>query len=220
MIGVAQPKLHVGMLLHWGRSPGLAAFASATRKSRDRRPQNRPNLLLWKRRGLLYSLSLQQMPALVSPHDLQACSDCEAQQRNEGIPKPNAVDVVGTRPADQIACDIVAPKELLEDGWVDLPGRCNFPGRSSPPAARRRLDICADEPSAEPSGRDVLHGRWRRIVQRIRDRRQIDFVGSMEMLQALANAPDIFRRLPVELLGTQLTREIAGSSVGGIQFVE
>jgi hypothetical protein len=119
--------------------------------------------------GLLYSFSLQQVPALVPPHDLQACSDCEAQQRNEGIPKSNAIYVVGARAADQIACDIVAPEQQVENGRVDLLGRCNFSGGSSPLSMGRRLDICADEPSAEASGSDVLHWRLRSIVQRIRD---------------------------------------------------
>jgi len=126
---------------------------------------------------LLYPFSLQQVPALVPPHDLQACSDREAQQRDEGIPESDAIDVAGTRPADQSAYEIVAPEKQVDDGSVDVLGRCNCPGGPSPFALRRGLDICTDEPSAEPSGSDVLHWRWRSIVQRIRDRRQIDLVG-------------------------------------------
>jgi hypothetical protein len=42
---------------------------------------------------LLYSFSLLQVSTLVPPNNLQACSDCEAQQWNEGIPKSNAIDV-------------------------------------------------------------------------------------------------------------------------------
>ena len=80
-----------------------------------------------------YPFSLQQVPALVPPHDLQACSDGETQQRNEGIRKSNAIDVVGAGPADQIPGDIVAPEKQVEDGGIDLRGRCNFPG------ARARL---------------------------------------------------------------------------------
>jgi hypothetical protein len=48
---------------------------------------------------LLYPFRLQQVPALVPPHNLQACADCEAQQRDEGIPESNAIDVVGARAA-------------------------------------------------------------------------------------------------------------------------
>src|SRR5262245_17253301 len=77
-------------------------------------------LLHWKRGGLLDPFSLQQVPALVPPHDLQACADCEAQQRNERIRKSNAIDVVGTRPADQIACDLVAPEKQVEHSRVDV----------------------------------------------------------------------------------------------------
>jgi hypothetical protein len=40
--------------------------------------------------GLFDPFSLQQVPALVPPHDLQACSDCETQQQDEGIPESNA----------------------------------------------------------------------------------------------------------------------------------
>ena len=133
--------------------------------------------LLWKRGGLLYPFSLQQVPPLVPPHDLKACSDREAQQRDEGIPESDAIDVAGTRPADQSAYEIVAPEKQVEDRRVDLLGRRNCPGRPSPFAPGRRLDICTDEPSAEPTGSDVLDWRRRSIVQRIRDRRQIDLVG-------------------------------------------
>jgi hypothetical protein len=125
----------------------------------DQRLQELSELLLWKRWGVLDPFRLQQVPALVPPHDLKARSDCEAQHRNEGIPKSNVIDVVGTRPADQIARDIVAPEKPVKNGRIDLLGRCNLPGRSSPLAPGRRLDICADEPSTEPSGSDVLH--WR-----------------------------------------------------------
>jgi hypothetical protein len=130
-----------------------------------RRRSGLPNvLLLWKRRGVSYPFSLQQVPALVPPHDLQACSNREAQQRNERIPESNAIDVVDARPADQIACDIVAAKKHIENRRVDLLRWCNLTGRSSPLAMWRRLDVCADEPSAEPTGSDVLHWRWRSIV--------------------------------------------------------
>jgi hypothetical protein len=149
--------------------------------------QSETALVPWKRGGLFDPFSLQQVPALVPPHDLEACSDREAQQRNEWIPESNAIDVVGARPADQIARDMVAPQQQVENGSVDVPGRCDCPGRSSLLATRRWLDICVDEPSAQPAGRDVLHWRWRSIVQRIRDRRQIDFVGGMEVLQALVS---------------------------------
>ena len=80
-------------------------------------------LLPWKRGGLLYPFSLQQVPALVRPHDLQAGSDGETQQRDKGIPESNAIDVIGARPVDQIARDIVAPEKQVEHGRVDLPGR-------------------------------------------------------------------------------------------------
>jgi hypothetical protein len=159
----------------------------------------------------------------MSPYDLQACSNREAQQRNEGIPKSNAIDVVGTRPADQIACGIIASEKQVENGKVDVPGRCNFPGRSStlaPGRWTRRVDICANEPSSEPSWSNVLHWRWRSIVERLCDRRQIDVVGSQEVLQALADAPEVFPRLPVKLICTQPTREIVDPSVGGIEFVD
>jgi hypothetical protein len=178
------------------------------------------SFVLWKREGFLYPFSLQQVPSLVPPYDFQACSDTEAQQRDEGIRKSNAIYVIGARPADEIACDIVAPEKQVENGGVDVRGRCDVSGRATPLATGRRLDIRADEPSAEPSGSDVLHWRWRSIVQPTRDRRQIDFVGQVEVLQALANAPDAFFRLPVKLLWTQPTCEVAGPSVGGIQFVD
>jgi hypothetical protein len=71
----------------------------------------RPKIDTRKRRKLPYPFRLQQVSALVPPDDLQACSDREAQQRNEWIPISDAIDVVGTRPADQIACDIVAPEK-------------------------------------------------------------------------------------------------------------
>jgi hypothetical protein len=177
-------------------------------------------LLLWKRRGPLYPFSLEQVTALVPPQDFQACSDREAHQRNEGIRKTNAIDVVATRTADQIACDVVAPEKQVENGRVDVLGRCEFPWRSSPPATGRRLDISADEPSADPSGSDLLHWRWRPIVQRSRDRRHIDFVGNVEMLEALANAPEVLCRLPVQPRWTQPTREIVGHSIGGLQFLD
>ena len=156
---------------------------------------------------------------MVPPQDLQSCSDGEAHQRKEGILKSNAIDVVCARPADQIPGDIVAPEKHVENGRIGLRGRRNFPGRSSL-ATRRRLDISADEPSAEPSGGDVLHWRWRSIGQRLRYRRQIDFVRHLEVMQALANAPDVFCRLPIELFRGQATRENGGPPAGGIQLVD
>jgi hypothetical protein len=74
-------------------------------------------LRLWKRGGLFYPFRLQQVPALVSRHNLQACADCEAQQRDEGIPESNAIDVVGARAANQIARDIVARRNRPPPSW-------------------------------------------------------------------------------------------------------
>jgi len=93
--------------------------------------------------GPAYPFSLQQVMALVSPHDFQASADCEAQQRNEGTRKSNAIDVVGTRAADEIACDVVAPQKQVEHRRLDVVGGCKFPGRSSPPATGRRLSSSA-----------------------------------------------------------------------------
>ena len=70
----------------------------------------------WKRRLLPYPFSLQQVRHRCLDADLQACSDGETQQRNEGIQKSNAIDVVGTSPADQIACDVVTTEKQVEAG--------------------------------------------------------------------------------------------------------
>jgi hypothetical protein len=44
----------------------------------------------------------------------------------KGFAKSNAIHVVRTRPADQIACDIVAPEKQVENGGVDLLGAVQF----------------------------------------------------------------------------------------------
>jgi hypothetical protein len=198
----------------------VASRLEVVRKGTGTRPRfYHSSLLAWKRGGLPYPFSLSQVPALVLPHDFQARADREAQQRNEGIAKSNAIDVVGARPANQVACDIVAPEKQVENGKVDVLRRCNLSGRSSPLAPRRRLDIGADEPLPEPSWRDVLHRSGQSIVQRLRHRRQVDFIGNVEVLQALANAPHVFCWPPIELVESQPTGEISGPAVGVIQFV-
>ena len=50
-----------------------------------------------------YPLSLQQVPALVPPDDLQARANGEPHQGHEGVDESNVIDVVGARTAHQVA---------------------------------------------------------------------------------------------------------------------
>src|SRR6185503_13306111 len=90
-----------------------------------------------------------------------------------------------------------------EDVRGDLRRRRDLAGRTVTPALGRWLDRRADEPSAEPSWRDLRHRSRRAAVERAREGRQVDLVGVDEVLEALPDAPTLRRRPPVELCRIQ-----------------
>jgi hypothetical protein len=79
---------------------------------------------------------------------------------DDGGEGSSGAPVIVQRPLDPRRRPPSRPERTRRNnGRVDVLGRCKFYWRSSPLATGRRLDITADEPSAEPPGSDLLH--WR-----------------------------------------------------------
>src|SRR5215472_6805708 len=145
------------------------------------------------------SLCLQQMTALVAHNDLQSSPDCEPKSWDERIPKANAVYVLASSADDDVAAQLIAIQEAIENRAFYM--RCGSDLRRSTnaPAARCGLGKVADKPTAEPSRSDLLYRRIGLFLQRGGDWRQVDLVHYADMLKTLAYAPRTRRRLPIEL---------------------
>src|SRR3954467_4600122 len=181
---------------------------------------------MWKLSQLRHPLRLKQMSVVVPGEKLQTSPHGESNHRCERIPEPHAIDVMPLRTRDRLTRSRVARDEPIEYRRSELrrDGR-DLPRRLRATSLRARLDVGADEPATEPAWGDLLHWSCGSGDQCLENRRHIHLVRETEMLEALANAPYIESRLPIELSccqplesdclrvgGVQVGREPAGPS--------
>src|SRR4051812_25348145 len=172
---------------------------------------------MWKLSQLRHPLRLKQMSVVVPSEELQTSPDGESNHRGERIPEPHAMDVMPLRTRDRLTRSRVARDEPIEYRRSELrrDGR-DLPRSLRATSLRARLDVGADEPATEPAWRDLLHWSCGSSGQCLQNRRHIHLVRETEMLEALANAPYIESRLPIELSCCQ-PLESDCLRVGGVQ---
>src|SRR5687768_13551578 len=139
-------------------------------------------------------------------------------QGNKGIPESNAVDVAGLRALDDLPGIVVAAKEPIENRRVRSGPRSNRLRCTGTFRLRRRFDVVANEPSAEPPRRDLLdYGGWM-SRQRARDRGEVLVVGDAQVFEALADAPLARTWRPGKLVRRQPLGQRRPPLVVGVEF--
>lgn len=163
------------------------------------------------------ALGLNKMTAFMADNDLEYGTDGESNSRDKRIPKANAVDVFGARADREFPAGFVSGEKAFENREANARRGPDLHWSRSSLGDRRRLDKAANKPAPEPSGSNLLDRRNWFPVDRHGDGRQIGFVRDAEMLETLAHTPRAGRRLPIELFLAELSDELPGGLVVGVQ---
>src|ERR1700693_3429956 len=113
---------------------------------------------------------------------------------------------------------MIANQEPIQNGRFDLWAGPDLPRRADPFHFGRWLDVVANEPAAEPAGCDFLNNGWVTTLQRSRHRSQVHLVSDIQVFKALANAPFVWTKPPVELLWRQCLGERDCTVVGRVEL--
>ena len=163
------------------------------------------------------AFGLKKMTAFMADNDLESRTDGESNSRNKRIPKANSVDIFSLHASHEFPAGFVSGEEPCENGCANVRGRPDLRWRRSPLGDRRRLDKAPNEPEPEPTGSNLLDRRIRLLLYCPGDGRQIGFVRDAEMLETLAHTPRAGRRLPIELFLGEVSDELLGGLVVGVQ---
>lgn len=155
------------------------------------------------------------------PHeDLETRADGKADSGYKRILESDPIHVVLGGPANMVAQGLVRRQKAGQNRRVDAGSRHDLPGRAPAFGYRRRLDIRPDKPAPEPARCDVTDGRARLTVERFSNRREVHVVGDAQMVQALAHAPLVRGRLPVELRRREPGRESCCARIRVVDFLK
>ena len=163
------------------------------------------------------AFGLKKMTAFMADNNLESGTDGESNSRDKRIPKADAVDIFGACADHELPEGFVSGEKAFEDGSANVGRGPDLRWSRSSLGDRRRLDKAANKPAPEPSWSNLLDRRIRSLVDRHGHGRQIGFVGDAEMLETLAHTPRAGRRLPIKLFLGELSDELLGGLVVGVQ---
>jgi hypothetical protein len=168
--------------------------------------------------SIAHAFGLEQVTVLMLRHNFETGSRRKSNHRNERISESNAIHIVATGATDEIPRGVVASEKRLQHRAFHLLAGVDFLWRADAAGFRGGLNKAPNEPAPEPAGNNFLHLRTALTLQRSRDRGQIHLVRDRQMLKALADAPCIGPRPPIQLFQGECFSQLLGAPIGGVQL--